>query len=414
METISAKAVQKKKALMGNGEYVTRSQFELLKRQERIALIRRLIPIGLMTVAEELQKEIDEILADSVDPGTGQSKAFKYGNNPGSIVLGNQRIPIKVPRIRSEKGEISLESYALLHQDDDPQTLYNSILNGISCRKYESTITNHNGSIAKSKSTISRKFIAQSEKEFREFQNRDLSNHDFIAIFIDGTPFSKDQMIVALGITMSGKKVILGFIQAGSENALAISQFLQSLVDRGLKYDQGILAIVDGSKGIITAIKKTFYKRVIIQRCQWHKRENVVSYLPKTEQEFMRKRLQQSYERPTLEEALKLFKAIQEELEQTNQSAAASLQEGFNETLALHRLGVFPLIGVSLKTSNCLESINASIEKNCGKINRWKNSSQKQRWLAGALVQAEPALRTIKGYKHLQELRNAIKKELDI
>ena len=301
-----------------------------------------------------------------------------------------------------------------MHKDIDNNILYNSIINGVSCRKYESTIENQSGSIAKSKSSISRKFIAESNYQLKEIQNRDFSAYDFIAIFIDGTPFSKDQMIVALGITMTGQKIVLGFVQAGTENSLVIGHFLQSLLDRGLKINQGILAVVDGSKGIIAAVKKIFYKQVVIQRCQWHKRENVVSYLPKLEQDVMRKRLQSAYEKPLLKEALDAFKPIQKELEDMNQSAEASLKEGFEETLTLHRLEMFAKIGISLKTSNCLESINSSIERNCGKITRWKNSSQKQRWLAGALMQAESTLRILQGFKHLPDLRTAIKKDLGI
>jgi len=241
-----------------------------------------------------------------------------------------------------------------------------------------------------------------------------LSGHDFVVIFIDGKTFQKDQMIISLGITLEGEKIILGFVQSGTENTLVVNHFLQSLIDRGLKCEQGFLAVTDGSKGLIAGLKKAFHKRVVIQRCQWHKRENVISYLPKNEQEFMKTRLQKAYERPILSEALELLKSIQDELDKTNQSAAASLREGINETLTLHRLGLFSKMGISLKTSNCLESINSSVEKICGKVNNWKNSSQKQRWLASALREIEPGLRRIQGCDHLLELRKALKKDLEL
>jgi transposase-like protein len=399
---------------MGEAESLTRAQYEALERRDRISLIRRLIPIGLMAVAEELQKEVEELVQQSLDPETGKARVIKHGSNQGSVILGNQRVPVRVPRVRGENGDISLESYDLLHNDLVPETLYKTILGGVSCKGYESTIENHSGSISKSKSTISKRFIAQSEKELQLFQNRDLSGYDFIVIFIDGKPFYKDQMIISLGITMNGEKIILGFVQAGTENTIVISHFLQSLMDRGLKIDQGILAVTDGSKGLISGLKQAFNKKVVIQRCQWHKRENVTSYLPKNEQEFMKTRLQKAYERPTLSEAEELLNSIQDELDKTNQSAASSLKEGLKETLTLHRLGLFAKIGVSLKTTNCLESINSSVEKFCGKVRYWKNSSQKQRWLASALRETEPTLRTIKGYSHLPELRTALKKELGL
>lgn len=151
-----------------------------------------------------------------------------------------------------------------------------------------------------------------------------------------------------------------------------------------------------------------------MHRCQWHKRENVVSYLPRSEQAAMRKRLQRAYERPTYAEAKEALEKILAELEEQNQSAAASLREGMEETLTLHCLGLFGKLGRSFKTTNCLESINGLVEERCGKVDHWKNSSQKQRWLATALLEIEPRLRKVMGYKWLPALREALMKDLKI
>ena len=94
--------------------------------------------------------------------------------------------------------------------------------------------------------------------------------------------------------------------------------------------------------------------------------------------------------RPTYEEAKRDLKAMRAELDELNQSAVASLDEGLEETLTLHRLGVFPLVGRSLKTTNVLESVNAQAEQRCGRVDRWRNSNHKQRWLAAALIDIEP------------------------
>ena len=109
----------------------------------------------------------------------------------------------------------------------------------------------------------------------------------------------------------------------------------------------------------------------------------------------MRKRLQSAYNRPEYKEALAALDQLHDELEERNQSAAASLEEGIEETLTLHRLGVYGVLGRSFKTTNCLESVNALVEERCAKVDHWKNSSQRQRWLATALVDIEPRLRSI-------------------
>ena len=253
-----------------------------------------------------------------------------------------------------------------------------------------------------------------STKCLKDFQERDLSQHDFVALFLDGKTFADDTMMIALGVTITGEKVILGFVQTGTENAKAIGCFLEELLERGLRIDEGLLAVIDGSKGLRAAVKQVFKGKVLIQRCQWHKRENVIRYLSKSEQEPMRRKLQAAYEKPTYKEAETALQKIRSPLEKQNLNAKNSLEEGLEETLTLHRLGVFALVGRSLKTTNCLESINGQVEERCGKVDFWKNSSQKQRWLASALLDIEPRLNRVMGYKHLPLLREKLKESLGL
>jgi transposase-like protein len=111
---------------------------------------------------------------------------------------------------------------------------------------------------------------------------RRLDRHDFVAIVLDGKSFGDDEIIIAIGITMEGKKIILGIIHAATENHRVCRNFLNNLIDRGLKYDKGLLCIIDGAKGLRKAINEVFGRAAIVQRCQWHKRENVVSHLSKS------------------------------------------------------------------------------------------------------------------------------------
>ena len=138
-----------------------------------------------------------------------------------------------------------------------------------------------------------------------------------------------------------------------------------------------------------------------------------MSYLAKREQPVWRQRLQRAYNRLEYDEALAALQSLQHELEDRNQSAAGSLAEGLDETLTLHRLGVYGVLGRSLKTTNGLESINALIEERCSKVDHWQNSSQRHRWLATALLDIEPRLRKVMGYRHLPRLRDALQRELE-
>ena len=305
-----------------------------------------------------------------------------------------------MPRIRHvTEREIPRRSYEALHGDRAVNDLLlRRVLYGISCRNDAAAAEAIPGAIGLSGSTVSRAFIEASAAKLRALQERDLSRED----------------VVALGITMTGEKRFLGFVETDTENEKALTPFLRSLVERGLDVSQGLLVIVDGGKGLRAAVRKAFRHRALVQRCQWHTRENVVSDVAKREQPVWRQRLQRAYNRPAYDEALAALQSLQHELEDRNHSAVGSLAEGLDETLTLHRLGVYGVLGRSLKTTNGLESINALIEERCAKVDHWQNSSQRQRWLATALLDIEPRRRKVMGYQHLPKLRDALKRELKI
>ena len=405
---------RKEKKRLGEVDVITREEYAELDLDSKVELIRTLVPLGLMHVHEALDKEVQE-LAGARHARTLEKRGSRYGSNPGTVRIGGQRLPIRVPRVRSAQGEIPLRSYQALHDDGEvDELLLKRVLYGISCRNYEHAAQSIPGAIGLSSSSVSRQFVKASAAKLREFQERDLRGEDFVALLVDGKTFADDTMVVALGITLTGTKRFVGFVQSGTENEKVLTPFLRSLVDRGLDISNGLLVVTDGSKGLLSAVKKAFKDKALIQRCQWHKRENVVGYLPKKEQAQWRRRLQWAYNRETYEEAREALLELHAELEQRNQSAARSLMEGLEETLTLHRLGVFGALGQSLKTTNCIESVNALVEERCSKVDCWKNSNHKQRWMATALLDIEPRLRRVKGYRNLRKLREALERELNI
>ncbi len=168
-------------------------------------------------------------------------------------------------------------------------------------------------------------------------------------------------------------------MQTGTENEHVSAAFLRELGERGLRTAQGLLCVIDGSKGLRKAVQTAFGRQAVVQRCRWHKRENVLAYLPKNQQATWRRKLQHAYERPSYPEAKEALLRLRGELRLLNESAVKSLDEGFEETLTLHLLGVFGALGASLKTTNCLESIHALVEHRTGKVTSWRTSDQKHR-----------------------------------
>ena len=407
---------RKKSRTLGPVDVIRREDYGELELDAKVELIRSLVPLGLMHVKEMLDEEVMALAGARYARKDASIGGRRHGSNPGTVGLAGQRVPIRVPRIRRVAGgEIPLRSYAALHDEGAVNDrLLTRVLYGISCRNYEAAAEAIPGAIGLSGSTVSRTFIQASAAKLREFHERDLSDEDVVAIVLDGKTFAEATMVIALGITLTGDKRFLGFVETDTENAQVVTPFLRSLLERGLDVSQGVLVILDGGTGLRAAVRKAFRRRAVVQRCQWHKRENVVSYLAKTERPLWRQRLQRAYQRPEYEETVAALTQLHDELEERNQSAAGSLAEGLDETLTLHRLGLYGVLGRSLKTTNCLESINALVEERCAKVDRWRNSSQRHRWLATALLEIEPRLRKVMGYRHLPTLRDALQRELKI
>ena len=407
---------RKKGRTLGRVDILRREDYAALELDPKVELIRSLVPLGLMHVEELLDEAVTALAGARYARKDGSTAGRRHGYNPGTVGLAGQRVPLQVPRLRRMAGsEIPLRSYAALHGDRAANDLLlKRVLYGISCRNDEAAAEAIPGAIGLSGSTVSRGFIQASAAKLRELQERDLSKEDVMALVLDGKTFADATMVIALGITLAGEKRFLGFVETDTENEKVLTPFLRSLVERGLDVSQGLLVILDGAKGLRAAVRTAFRGRALVQRCQWHTRENVVSSLATREQVAWRQRLQRAYTRPDYDEALGALTTLQGELEERNQSAAGSLAEGLEETVTLHRLGLFGVLGRSLKTTNGLESVNALVEERCAKVDHWQNSSQRQRWLATALLDIEPRLRKVAGYRHLPKLRAALKRELKI
>ncbi len=371
----------------------------------KMTVIQELIPLGLKAVAEALQNEV-KLLAGEKHSREGNNARWGWQN--GSAYIFDQKFPVRVPRLRDvEAGEeVPLKSYQRLQKPlADNGGAFLKLLHGLSTHKYHESSTLAAEAFGISASSLSKRFKRNSADQLKQLQSRSLAQEDFVVIFIDAKRYADDGLIVALGVTLEGRKLVLGIEQIHSESSRAIEQWLDRLIERGLKFEDGILFIIDGSKGIRKALERKFSIHALIQRCQWHKRENVVSYLDKAQQAVFRRRLQESYSKTTYPEAKASLEKLRHELETVNASAANSLLEGLEETLTLHKLGLSPELTKSLGTTNCIESFMSQLASCTDKVDRWHNSDQILRWTASAAMDNEPRMNRIRGHHYLKLLK---------
>ena len=378
----------------------------------KISLIQALIPVGLEKVNTLLQDEVKHLAGEPRKHGKVNTR---WGSQGGSVYLLDQKVPIDVPRVRNKRmnAEVSLEAYQRLQEPHRlDEQLFLRLLNGLSTHKYRESSELVPEVFGISASNVSKRFKSCGKAYLKKLLNRSLSEYDFIALFLDGKTYAKEGIVVALGITLEGCKIIVGIEQINTENSRSVGQFIDKLTARGFKYEEGLLCMIDGAKGFTKAIENKFKQYAFIQRCQQHKKENVVSYLAKDMQKTYRLRLTKAYEHVTYSQAKTALKAIELELDRINPSAAASLREGMEETLTLHRLGLSKELRRSFSSTNCIESVLSQVGQYTDKVDRWRNGRHIQEWVASSLMHIEPKLNKVNGWRHLKLLRERMQNEI--
>ncbi len=196
---------------------------DLQELDVRVELIQALIPIGLEAVNEVLKQEVSQLAGERYRREGGVPGYARWGGQRGSVYLADQKVAIAVPRVRDRRRgqEVPLSAYQALQ---DPRRAEDAslrkVLKGLSCRDYEPCVDAVSETFGLSSSSMSRRFKRASGKKLAELAERDLSVYDIVALFLDGKTFGDDAMVITLGVTMKGEKVVLGFVQTATENAV--------------------------------------------------------------------------------------------------------------------------------------------------------------------------------------------------
>src|SRR5271157_6547595 len=169
---------------------------------------------------------------------------------------------------------------------------------------------------------------------------------------------------------------------------------------------------MDGSKALRAGVERVFGDQVEVQRCQIHKRRNVQEYLPENCQKDYDRRMRNAYAMSNYAEAKEALQKIFRQLERINPSAARSLEEGLEETLTVHRLGVGAVLRRKLASTNPIESCFSVVEKVARNVKRWREGEQALRWTATGLLEAQKKFRRVKGYRELEFLHRRLNPSL--
>lgn len=344
---------------------------------------------------------------------------YRHGYDTGPLVLGGRKVVVRKPRVRSIGGdeEIELPTWRQ-YCDEDPLTerAIEQMLVGVSTREYERSLEplpEGLESQGTSRSSVSRRFVARTSAQVDAFLARPLKDVDYPVMMIDGTGLGDHLMLVAMGIDSKGEKHVLGLREGTTESEGVCRSLLQDLIERGLEAERARLFVIDGGKGIRKAIRDVFGAWALVQRCQEHKRRNVVDHLPKGKRARVSKAMRDAWNSESEAEARRLLRQLARDLEPAHPGAAASLREGLDETLTVLLLGVKGSLARTLVTTNPIENLQGLLKKVVRNVKRWRGGSMALRWAVTGLMEAEKRFRRIKGYREMPQLLTALRSKIE-
>ena len=313
----------------------------------REGLLALSVEVGLGVLRELLEEEIDEVVGPK-GKWIPERTAVRHGHEDGEVTLGGRRVSVKRPRARTADGEseVPLATYEYFADRDQLEAVVlERMLAGVSTRKYRRSQEPVGERVetdarSTSKSAVSRTFVQRTRDLLWKLMNRPLADLRLAVIMLDGIELHGRTNIVALGITTEGDKLALGLWDGSTENATVAGALLADLVDRGLDLEQGLLFVVDGSKGLRKAVRQVSGNDVPVQRCVQHKQRNVLDHLPERDRQAVKARLRRAWAETDHERALEQLTALAIDLDRAHPGAATSLREGIEETLTVTRLGI--------------------------------------------------------------------------
>jgi len=373
------------------------------------ALMDWVINGGLAVLAALLEQEREALCGPRYRHLAGRT-ATRSGYAPGELVLGGRRVSVKRPRVRAAGGgeEIALPSWEQF-ADEDPLTMraVEQMLVGVSTRKYKRSLeampaeVNERGT---SKSAVSRRFVAATEEELSKRWSGSLASLCLAALMIDGIVCGEHTIIVAIGIDEKGNKHALGLVEGATENASSCTRLLTNLVDRGLDTTKSILVVIDGAKALAKSVRDVFGERAVIQRCQVHKKRNVLDHLPEHRRASIGAMISTAYRSPDPKRALRMLQKIARQLEHDHPGAAESMREGLAETLTVKNATLPERLERTLSTTNAIENMNGGVRRTTKNVRRWRGGKMVLRWVGAALSEAQKGFRRLKGHAGMPKL----------
>jgi putative transposase len=279
---------------------------------------------------------------------------------------GIGQVQVEVPRDRKAEFKTQVIPRSKRYEDELRQDLSLMFLTGVSTRSLSMISTRLIGR------KISAGEVSNANKELIEavekWRTRDLSGEPIKYLFLDGVNFDmridrsieKVPVLVAIGVTETGQKLVLGFQAGDKESAPTWREFFKDLKARGLDGSKMVLGVMDGLPGLEKVFKEEFPKAKV-QRCQVHVVRNVLAKVPKKLKKAVADDMRSIFYASSKPKAMEFFDIFRERWQRDLPSAVKCLENSIEACLTFFICPEEQWI--SLRTTNIIERLNKEFKR---------------------------------------------------
>lgn len=205
-------------------------------------------------------------------------------------------------------------------------------------------------------------------------------------------------VLVAVGITETGHRRVLGVSVALSEAEVHWRAFLESLVKRGLT---GVKFIVSDDHAGLKAARRAVLPSVPWQRCQFHLQQNAQSYVTRLDRrQPIARQIRAIFNAPERAEAQRLLNAAIDEWRKDSPKLAQWADENLPEGFAVFDLP--PEHRVRMRTTNGVERINRELKRRTRVVCIFPNTESALRLVSALLTEFDEEWMNGKIYLNLK------------
>ena len=321
---------------------------------------------------------------------------------PAKSCWGGRKVALRRPRVRRDGQEVALPSVqACTNTDPLTRRVVEQLRIGVATRQYGRSLEPLGADVrtrGTSKSAVSRRFVAQTQAQLDAWRATPLDALERVALLIEGVHVGGHCIVVALGLW-----------EGSAENTTVCQGLLTNLQSRWLRTDRSLLVILDGAQALHTAVTQTFGPAALVQRCQVHKRRNVLEYLPEVQRPWVKATLTRAYTHTDVKAARRLLQDLARRVDVDYPSAAASIREGLDETLTVVELQLSERLRRSLATTTAVESLLSRTRHVQRNVKRWRGGTMVLRWVAAGVLEAAKGFRRVKGCRDMPVLVAALR-----